>query len=290
MSVRHVVAVLGRGVVPADEPVLCATDPGVLGDGLFETMHVRDGRPWLRDEHLARLSRSARLVDLPLPPTEQLAQLLDEVCAARPAEPEAAVRLVCTRGAGDAPTAFATLSPVPAATVAARRTGITVATRSLGVTATGRAAAPWLLAGVKSTSYGMSLATRRWAVRHGVDDVLWISTDGYALEGPTANLVWLDRGTLCTVPAEATGILPGVTAAWLLAQADRLGWRAAERMVTPAALYRMDGVWFTSSIRGIAEIRALDGVPLPPSPHTSRIRQLLGFSADALPVVGDDDR
>ena len=73
--------------------------------------------------------------------------------------------------------------------------------------------------------------------RAGVDDVLWVSSDGYALEGPTANVVWLTGDTLCTVPAASTGILPGTTAAWLLAHAAELGLSAAERMVTPAELH-----------------------------------------------------
>ncbi|HEX5596166.1 MAG TPA: aminotransferase class IV [Micromonosporaceae bacterium] len=270
---------LGRGFVPVDEPVLRADDPGMLGDGLFETLHVRDGRPWLRDEHLARLMRAARLVDLPLPPVEELARLVDEVCAAGPAERERALRLVCTRGpAGDGPTVVASLSELPADALRARRSGLTVATLPLGVAAEARGSAPWLLAGMKSTSYGLSLAARRWAERSGVDDVLWTSTDGYALEGPTANLVWLDGDALCTVPAATTGILPGVTAAWLLKHTAELGWAAAQRMVTPGVLPKMDGVWFTSSVRGLAEVRCLDGIPLPPSPHTSALRDLLGFS------------
>lgn len=266
---------LGRGVVPADTPVLPADDPGLLGDGLFETMHVRAGRPWLRDEHLARLTGSARLIDLPLPPTAELADLLEQACARWPSTDEGALRLVCTRGR----TVFTTLSAVPAAARRARRDGVTLATLPLGYAASARTAAPWLLPGIKSTSYGLSLAAHRWAGQHGVDEALWVSTDGWVLEAATANVVWLDDGTLCTVPPDRTGILAGVTATWLLSQAGSLGWAATERMVTPDALRAADGVWLTSSLRGLAEVRALDGVPLRPSPHTSTIRDLLGFPA-----------
>ena len=57
----RVVAVLGRGVVPADTPVLRADDVGVLrGDGIFESVHIRAGRPWLFDPHLARLNGDTR--------------------------------------------------------------------------------------------------------------------------------------------------------------------------------------------------------------------------------------
>lgn len=297
-----IVAVLGKGVVPADQPVLRADDHGVAhGDGLFETLHVRGGRPWLRDEHLARLARSATALDLPIPDTAELADLIDLVCAHWPTETEGALRLVCTRGpefAGPAedggppdgdgagrthdgaarPTVFATLAAVPPGLKRARRTGITVATLPLGVTANARAGLPWLLPGMKSISFGVSQATRRWAVANGVDDVLWTSTDGYALEGPTANVVWLDGGTLCTVPAASTGILPGVTADWLLNHAGRCGWTADRRMITPARLRETDGVWYTSSVRGLAEVRVLDGTPLPASPHTAALRDLLGFA------------
>lgn len=274
------VAVLGRGVVSVGTPVLRGDDLGVLrGDGLFETMHLRGGRPWLRDAHLARLRTGAAAVELPLPPDEVLVELLESVAAGWPAEVEGALRLVCTRGpeGGGQPTIYATLGEVAAASRRARRDGITVATLPLGVPAAARPELDWLPVGIKSTAHGASSAARRWAARNGVDDVLWVSSDGYVLEGPRANVVWLDGGTLCTVPAVATGILPGTTVAWLLAHAGEVGLAAAERMITPDGLRAADGVWFTSSVRGLAPLRALNGAELPASPHTPALHALLGF-------------
>ncbi|MFV2113315.1 aminotransferase class IV [Micromonospora sp. LOL_025] len=273
------IAVPGRGLVPPGEPVLRGDDRGVLhGDGLFETMHLRHGRPWLPDAHLARLARAAAAVELTLPAADVLAELLDAVRAGWPAEVEGALRLVCTRGPEGGPsTGYAMLGEVPAAVRAARRDGITVATLPLGVAARARAELDWLPAGVKSTSYAVSTAARRWAARAGVDDALWVSSDEYALEGPTASLVWLTGDTLRTVPAAETGILPGVTAAWLLAHAHELGLRAEERLVTPAELRTADGVWLSSSVRGLAEIRTLDAVPLRRCARTPALQALLGF-------------
>jgi 4-amino-4-deoxychorismate lyase len=276
----RVVAVLGRGVVPADTPILRADDLGVLrGDGVFETMHVRDGRPWLFDEHLLRMASSAARMDLLLPPPGELAGLAAELCAQWPAAQEGALRMVCTRGVegGGPVTCFATLAPVPESSVRARTTGITVATASFGYAAGVRTAAPWLLGGVKSLSYATNMASQRWAAANGVDDLLWVSADGWALEAPTSTLVWLDGADLCTVPPEETGILPGCTARWLLDHAAELGFSAARRMVRPDELAASDGVWLTSSVRGPAEVRDLDGVALPASPHTGAIRDLLGF-------------
>ncbi|RIV37216.1 aminotransferase class IV [Micromonospora radicis] len=274
------IGVLGRGLLPLGEPVLRGDDLGVLrGDGLFETMHLRGGRPWLREAHLARLRVGAAAVELTLPGDAALVELLDTVAAGWPPEVEGALRLVCTRGpeGGGPPTVYATLAPVPPTARQARRDGVRVATLSLGVPADARPELGWLPAGIKSTSYGASTAARRWATRAGVDDVLWVSSDGYALEGPTANVVWLTGDTLCTVPARRTGILPGTTVAWLLANAATAGCRAAERMTTPAELRNADGVWLTSSVRGLVEVRTIDGEQLPRSPRTPGLRELLGF-------------
>ncbi|WP_406040336.1 aminotransferase class IV [Micromonospora sp. NBC_00898] len=274
------VAVLGRGVVPAGEPVLRGDERGALhGDGLFETMHLRGGRPWLLDAHLARLRAGAAAVELPLPPDGFLVELLDAIRAGWPAEVEGALRLICARGpeGGGPPTVWATLGEVPAAAKRARRDGVTVATLPLGVAARARPELDWLPVGVKSTSYGVSTAARRWAARNRVDDVLWVSTDGYVLEGPSANVVWLAGGTLCTVPAATTGILPGVTARRLLEHAADLGLTAEERMATPVELGSADAVWLTSSLRGLAEVRTLDGTPLPRSDRTPVLLTLLGF-------------
>lgn len=258
--------------MPADTPVLTADDLGVLrGDGIFETMHVRAGQPWLRDEHLARMARSAARMALALPPQPELVDLSDQACAEWPRDVEGALRLVCTRGpeAGGPVTVFATVAPVSPASIRARD-GIAVATASLGFAADARTGAPWLLGGVKSLSYAVNMASQRWATGHGVDDVLWVSADGYALEAPTSTLVWLTGTALCTVPAERTGILPGTTARWLLNHAGELGYTAEERMITPAELTTVDGAWLLSSVRGVAPIRTLDSAELPQSPAPLR--------------------
>jgi 4-amino-4-deoxychorismate lyase len=276
----RVLALLGIGVVPADTPVLRADDLGVLrGDGVFETMHVRNGEPWLLDAHLDRMSRSAALLALPLPPRAELVELAGQACAAWPAEAEGAVRLVCTRGPEDGGpvTAYATVASIAPAAVAARQGGVTVVTATLGVPAEVRPDAPWLLGGAKTLSYAVNMASLRWAAQQGVGDVLWVSVDGYALEAPTATLVWLADGVLSTVPAQTTGILAGTTAAYLLEHAEDLGMRAAQRLVRPAELRTADGVWLASSVRGLAEVRSLDGVALGPSPETTRMQKLLGY-------------
>jgi len=75
-----------------------------------------------------------------------------------------------------------------------------------------------------------------------------------------------------------TRLQDGTTAAYLLAHADELGMRAEERMVRPAELHTAEGVWLASSVRGLAEVRSLDGVALGPLPETTRMQKLLGYA------------
>src|SRR6266511_3595715 len=273
MSERRVVAVLGRGLVPADTPILRADDLGALrGDGIFETIRVWGGRPWLLAEHLARLARSAARLELAVPPEATLVDLVDQACSAWPRDAEGVLRLVCTRGPEDGGevTAYATIAPVGEAILRARAEGVRVLTATLGVPATARPDAPWLLGGAKTVSYAVNMACLRWAAARGADDVLWTSTDGYALEAPTATLVWLDGDVLRTVPPERTGVLAGTTARHLFDRAGEVGLRADERMIRPAELSTMDGVWLASSVRGLVEVRAIDGEEPPVRPDLRR--------------------
>jgi 4-amino-4-deoxychorismate lyase len=281
VSDQRVVALLGAGVVPADTPILRADDLGVIrGDGIFETIHVRDSQAWLLDEHLARMARSATRMDLEVPPAADLKELVSQALGPWPSDVEGALRLVCTRGAEDGGpvTVFATVFAVPAGNLRGRRNGVVVVTATLGFPADLRPGTPWLLGGAKTLSYAVNMASLRWAQSVGADDVLWVSSDGYALEAPTSTLVWLDGETLCTVPADRTGILAGTTGRWLLDHAGELGWTTDERMITTAGLLASSGAWFTSSVRGLAAIRTIDGIPVPYSPDgTARIRDLLGY-------------
>jgi len=273
------VAVLGTGLVDPDVPLLRADDLGVLrGDGIFETLLVRDGQPWLLDAHLARLARSAARMDLPAPSAAAWQDLVATIVAGWPAADEGLLRLVCTRGPeeGGTPTAYAALVAVPAEVMRQRRAGAHVVTRSLGLPAQVRRDAPWLLGGVKTISYAVAMAVLRDARRRGADDVIWISVDGEVLEGPTASVVWAEEATLYTVPVD-TGILDGTTVAHLMAEAPDHGFEVGVRRTTVADLHGADAVWLLSSVRGAASVLSIDSRERGDAGLTSRVRTILGL-------------
>jgi 4-amino-4-deoxychorismate lyase len=225
-------------------------------------VHLRPDGPWLLDRHLARLARSAALLDLPLSVDEVAARV-----ASLPAVTvESALRIIRTRES-----LHVTVSPIPPDVLRERREGIRVVSGAVGPPA------PWSLAEAKTLSYGPNFAARRWARAQGGDDLLWVTLAGYALEGPTASVVWLAGDELCSVPPQAAGILAGTTAAELLSRAAGVGLRGSYRMITLDELGRADAIWFASALRGLAEVTALDGVARARSPWTPRLLALLGY-------------
>ncbi|MFD0557891.1 aminotransferase class IV [Stackebrandtia endophytica] len=275
----EVTAVLGRGVIPADETFLAGDDLGVLrGDGVFETANVRAGEPFLLEEHLARMVRSAERMQLDLPDVTKLAELAADACQAFGKDREGALRIICTRGpeGGGPPTVYMTLNPVPAAMIAARRDGLNLAVLSLGYPVDVRGESPWLLGGAKCLSYAVAMAAQRHAKATGHDDLLWRSEDGFALEGPTSTLIWQQGDTLYTVPSD-TGILVGTTAKFVFDRAREAGIATAERRVQVAELIGADGIWMTSSVRGIAPVHTLDNVSINQSDLSATLSEFGGF-------------
>ena len=268
----------GRAIpVPADRPVVSAFDQGLgRGDGVFESVAVVDAAAPHLAAHLARLSRSAELLELPDVGARIWAQLVDAVLADWPREVEGACRLFLTRGLGEGqtPTALALLAPVPPEALRQRREGIAVLSLGLGVPVGFRAGAPWLLGGAKTLSYAVNMAALRHAHAQGADDVVFTSLEGQLLEGPTSTVVWAAGGSLHTPPLD-TGILAGTTAARLFRRAEEAGWPTAVTPGTVADLHAADAVWLVSGIRGAAAVHTLDGVPRGDAGLTDSVRELL---------------
>ena len=280
MSDQRRVAVWRDGAavaVPADEPVVTAFDQGLgRGDGVFESVAVSGaGTPHL-DPHLVRMAGSAALLDLADPGRPVWRALVDAVLADWPADVEGVCRLFLTRGLGEGlpPTALALLSPVPAEVVRQRTEGVSVVSLGLGVAADFRAQAPWLLGGAKTLSYAVNMAALRHAHSAGADDVVFTSSDGQLLEGPTSTVVWAAGGTLHTPPLE-TGILPGTTVVRLFERAEDDGWPTAYVPGTVDDLHAADAVWLLSGVRLAATVHTLDGVRRHDAGLTARVRALL---------------
>jgi 4-amino-4-deoxychorismate lyase len=230
------------------------------GDGVFETINLAAGRLQALDAHLARFVRSARLLDLPLPDLPAWEAAIRAAVAAHPPAHEAIVKTILTRGVeGDGrPSGWVLVLNSPDFR-AVREHGIRVVLLDRGYRSDVQQTSPWLLQGAKTLSYALNRAAVREAVRRGADDVVFVSSDGFLLEGPTANLVLLGAGVLRT-PPPALGLLPGTTQADLFELAPSLGFETEVVPLRAEDLAGADAAWLVSSARNAAPIRAVDGV------------------------------
>jgi 4-amino-4-deoxychorismate lyase len=237
------------------------------GDGIFETISIGQGHPQALEAHLQRFARSARMLDLPAPDLTVWRDAVLALAHRLADHDEAWVKTALSRGvelpaAGGPPVptgwAYATVSPQFRRE---RTEGIDVVLLDRGLRSDVSATSPWLLAGAKTLSYAVNRAAVREAQRRGADDVVFVSSDGLLLEGPTSTLV-VRRGDTLTTPPDAFGILPGTTQVDLFAAADQWGLATAVEPLSPDDLRGADAAWLVSSVRHAAPVRSVDGAPL----------------------------
>lgn len=227
------------------------------GDGIFESIGVVDGHAQEVEAHLSRLAHSAQLCDLPHPHLEQWRQAVALAAAACGAG-EAAIKLILSRGIEHGPTPTAWVTAAPAADFSAARTrGIRVVTLDRGYTLDTPARAPWLLLGAKTLSYAVNMAALREAHRRGADDAIFITSDGFVLEAPTASLI-LRRGNSFVTPAPNAGILHGTTQLSLFEHLEARGFETGYETIPVSELQTADAAWLVSSVRLAAPVTAVD--------------------------------
>ncbi|MDI5892251.1 aminodeoxychorismate lyase [Halomonas rhizosphaerae] len=239
---------MGPGASPEGWPL---DDRGVAyGDGLFETVLLRDGAPQLWAYHLARLARGCRVLGMPMPTQHDLERPL-----AQAGEGLAVLKLILTRGSGGrgyAPPAAPDprlrwqLSPfVPDA--ARWKAGVRVRLCRL------RLGLQPALAGLKHLNRLENvLARSEWSGADTAEGLLCDSEDRL-VEATCMNLFWQRGGRLETPRLDRCGVA-GTLRAVLL---ERLP--IAEVDAAPGVLASAEAVWLGNSVQGLWPVTRLDG-------------------------------
>ena len=244
--------------------VVSVFDRGFLyGDGLFETLRVLRGRPFLWDAHMERFARGSSLLKL-RPPLSAL----EMRCAADRliqfnALPNAVLRITLTRGPGprgyspkgaDTPTLAMALHP-------AHRPGAKKRAGTRLITSSYRVPADDPLSNVNSCNKLSHILARAEADAARADDALLLNTRGHVAEATASNVFWVSDGVVTTPPQRA-GALMGITREIVFELARKLGLATGEVDDEPSALRHAAGVFLTNSVSGITEVAELDGKAL----------------------------
>lgn len=272
-------AVAGRGLVDPDEPVVHADDEAFIrGRAAFETLRVYGGVPFRLESHLVRLAASCERIGVE-PPDPEDCRALASLALGAAAEPEAALRFYRTAGReqASAPGLVVLVNSLPHGLEERRAQGSRLVSL-LGV----RAEVPWLLGGVKSTSYAVNMAAEAEARARGADDAVFVSEDGLVLEGPVTN-IWWRRGSTLLTPSLDLGVLAGVTRDALLELAPLQGYEVRQGRFSLAELSEADEAFTSSSVRELMPVVALDGKPIPRGEAAARLQTALREAAQRLP-------
>lgn len=256
MSIHRFFLHNGR-IREASEASLSAGQVGLLsGWGVFSTLRAVEGALFAWERHWARMSRDARLLNVEMPADgnaveRDLIRLLEANDAMN-----CTLRLVVVRngggmweGRGDRPA-----SDTIALTADSKTWGETV---RLGIQPHGRYAANEF-AGAKILSWGSNLCWYERANKLGFDEVILLNEFDRVAECTSAN-VFAVFGNRVLTPPVSEGCLPGVTREVLLREVRLAGVELQEQPLALEDLYRADGVFITSTTRGLLRVREIAG-------------------------------
>jgi 4-amino-4-deoxychorismate lyase len=252
------------------------TDRGLAyGDGLFETMALRDGRIRLLELHLQRLAEGCARLQIPAPDqTELRAQL-----AASAAEcPNGTLKLILTRGSGprgyappERPEPTLILSVHPRADVpGSRRSEVDAVTLRLRLGENPELAGIKHLCRLEQVMAQLELKQRR------ADEGLLLSMSGKVIGGTSSNLFAVFGRQIRTPLIAAAGIR-GVMRRAVLDACVGGGLRAAEVDMSRDELLAADEVFLTNALIGIRSVASLDGQAFPERGTSLHLRRLLGL-------------
>jgi branched-chain amino acid aminotransferase len=253
----------------------------LLGDGVFDTMTVRNKMPQLLDAHVARLVRHAATIHIAVDATLIRDVILN--CAASFAGPDSIIRTTLTRGVStrglwpketSKPTLVChatTLNPV----VIGEKAAVMVSTIARNETSP--------ISRIKSIGYLDHVLAAREAVLAGFDDALFLSTKGNLACTTIGNLFVLEGDVLFTPPL-SDGVLDGIIRAVLLDHPPK-GLRVVEQSLTLERALKSDAMLVTNSVRLARPVTRLnDRIFQPVAQHQTVLSHLQAYLSASHPI------
>lgn len=258
---------------PADQ--ISAQDRGLhYGDGLFETIAVKNGAPLLWDRHMLRLGLGCNRLSIEPPDSVLLRAETEQICA----DTERAVlKIIITRGAGVRGYRPSPLTPhsSPATRIVARypwpewpqrfwQEGVRVriCQTPLGINPS--------LAGIKHLNRLEQVLARSEWDDPDIPEGLMLDQTGSVIEATQSNLFIVKGGRLLTPDLSASGVA-GIMRACIIEIAARLSIPCAVTRLTLADVHSAEEGFLCNSLIGVWPIREIAGTVLKPGPVTALV-------------------
>jgi branched-chain amino acid aminotransferase len=262
MTIRGAVYVNGR-IAPASEATIPVYDHGFLyGEGVYETIRTYNLVPFLYDRHMRRLRASARHIALDVPfDDDALAGWIQQTIEAAGEMEEAYIRILLTRGVGDltydvhstpTPSIVVIVKPLDEAPARVAEEGIKISLCAIMRNHPGSVNPI-----VKSNNLLNNALAMQEANRRGAEEGLMCNYRGELSECSQANFFMIRDGAALT-PVTASGLLEGITRAFIFEVGRAVGVPVREETLYPKDLDTADEVFLTSTTRELSPVTRID--------------------------------
>ncbi|HSI08604.1 MAG TPA: aminotransferase class IV [Rariglobus sp.] len=249
---------LDNVLLPTSAAHIPATSEGFLyGHGVFETVKITSGRPAFLAHHHARLTASARALDLSYAVSlDTLHERLARVIAANAlTDGSAKIVLFAQDSATTGELISTKANAYPSETY----------TRGFRLQTVFTGERTGALSAHKTINYLANIRAKRAALAAGFDEPLFLTPAGIVIEGATTN-VFIVRDGIAHTPSLASGPLPGIARAQVLALLSPT--RARESLLTHDDLRHASEIFVTNALLGVMPVTQIDDRPLAIGPVT----------------------
>ncbi len=237
-------------------------DHGLLyGDGVFEGIRSYNGRVFMLEEHVERLFRSAKAIDLKIPLTRDgVAKAVVRTCLANRVM-NGYIRLIVTRGVGSLGlNPYNCAKPqviVIAGTIQLYPKKLYDEGLSIVTVGTIRNHTESINPQIKSLNYLNNVLAKIEAINSGCLEAVMLNPQGFVAEATGDNIFVVRGNTLLTPPAWC-GTLEGITRNVVMKLAAESGMTVREDVLTRYELYTADEVFLTGTAAEVIPVVVID--------------------------------
>jgi len=240
-------------IVKASKTLLGSADHSYrYGDGLFETMKLKEDQILLKNLHFERLFNSLAVLAFNIPSNftpDKLEKEIIDLCRRNHCTRLARIRLSVSRGSGGLHDCNDQLHYIiECSGLALRGTELDQKGYEIAIFPEARKSCD-VFSNLKSSSHLQYVMAAGFAKENKLNDCLLLNTHSRICDSSFANIFWIRKQTIFTPPL-SEGCIAGITRRYLM-ELNGLPYRVKERKCTIADLENADEIFLTNAIQGI---------------------------------------
>lgn len=251
-----------NAIVPLHEASISVLDRGFLfADAVYEVLRVYNQIPFYLNEHLQRLERNLKALEINFPTFDEIPKILNLIIQ-KSTYKDAKIYIQITRGSAKREIRFP--SNVKATLVIFIENLDINQIRNwqqCGVKLISVPDSRWARCDLKTTGLLANILAQQEAVNAGVFDALFVDSNGFVRETTHASFFTIIQGSLI-VPSANDFLLPGITRNIVLHLVDQMNIPVSLRQPTLEEIYSSQESFITATTAEIIPVNQIDNVRL----------------------------